>query len=321
MRTTRTTVRLPKRFSRGHRQRWASLPLGALIACAGFALIAVATTADAQSWSTSLTTSAGGVHVQDMQDAYSPGNLHFGLYPINLHWGRTTNLNAGAVITWEAPKVIALQASAFYPYYSFGKDDRSQGWYQFEGILMLHGRSDHQRMEEFTLSSDSTSTQYGDYLYTQSNRRYVNLPARHRVYRGARLGVLATRTPAKLHGTTDAPDRSLFADSTHLIGVAGYHATDARDRHVYVSQYGVRGSTWWTDFYADFLVDITRTYADITPDKDPSLFGFRLGVQQLYGRNAGMALRAEGGLMPGAGGWYGQVGIGFGSNVWAGREY
>lgn len=277
--------------------------------------------ASAQTWSSSWTTTGGDVQVDDLQDAYSPGNLHLGLYPLNLHLGRTSNLNAGASLSWEAANVFGVQVSGYYPYYRFGKSDRSQEWYQIEGLIMLHGRSDQIHIEDFTLTSSSSSTQYGDTVYTSSSRSYVNLPARHRVYRGARLGVMMARMPAKFDGTSTQPSATVFADSQQLIGILGMHTSDSRDRHIYVSNYGVRGSTWWMDVYVDLLVAITQSYDEIEPLKDPSRLGFRLGVQQLMGRNAGIAFRAEGGIMPGRGGWYGQVGVGFGSNVWIGQEY
>ena len=294
--------------------------VGVALAAALLVLCAAASIA-AQSWSQSTQTSGGMLRVQELQDAWSPGNLHIGLYPLNLHWGRTANLNAGSSVTYEARRVVAFQVSGFYPYYSFDRNDRAADWFQFEAIVMLHGTSDQVQVEEFTLTSSSSSQQIGDTIYTQSSRNWVNHTARHRVRQGARLGVMLARMPVKLDGTEQAPGLTVFPTSTQLVAVAGFHTSDARDRRILVERYGVRGSTYWLDGYLDLLVGVTRTFSELTPEDDPSRLGFRAGMQQIMQRRVGLAIRAEGGLMPSRGGWYAQLGVGFGSNLWVGQEY
>lgn len=273
--------------------------------------------AHAQYWQ-STTRSTGGVATQDVYDRYSPGNLHLNFLLANGHWGRTANIGAAFGATAELSRVFSAGVYGAMPYYTFDRSDRRERWFQAEGFIAFHKTTETNEVGDFTLDSSSSSYTYGGYQYSSSYRSWVNMPARHRRTLGARLGVLYNESPSRI----EVGGNEVFPTAGYLSAFAGLRFTDAMDRMFYVDGYGYRGSTWWNQVSIDLLVGVAQEFAvDLTPDEDPSRVGFRMVGEQILNRSFGLSFRGEFGLQPMGHGWYAQLGVGFGNNIWVGQEY
>ena len=279
-----------------------------------FAFLLTTTTAHAQGWSVSETRQVGQVGYRNL--GTDPQELTFRAQWLGpgYFWSK---IHAPLSISWieyDATDHFTFRISAGGGT-SWNEDRGDREWMVMgEAFIFLHNHRLEVITERITTNYQSSSQRVGDYVHTQSQEQYVNVPGYRVRMMGATAGVWAWRS---LWRTRTEDELTMTRSTVHtpaFIGAAfiGYSNAWVKSNAYYIEGYGYAGRAAYSRFFVDLMIAPIRLF-DAEVNGENNFLGGRLGVDNIWGKPTGYSLRAEIGIMPGGLGLYGLLTFGVGS--------
>ncbi len=273
----------------------------------------IMSSASAQSWRTSETRNLGQVGYRNLGTDPQELGLRAQWIAPGYFWSK---IHAPLSMSW-----IEYDASDHFTFRitagggtSWNNDRGDREWMIMgEAMVFFHSHRLEVITERITTSYQSSSQRVGNYVHTQSQEQYVNVPGYRLRMMGATAGVWAWRS---LWRTRTEDELTMDRTTVHtpaFIGAAfiGYSNAWVKSNAYYIQGYGYAGRAAYSRFFVDLLIAPIRQFdADVNEN---DFIGGRLGVDNIWGKPTGYSLRAEVGIMPGGLGLYGLVTFGVGS--------